>query len=114
MDNKQYFAALFIDHSKTFDTVDRTALKLRPLGFLNKLSTGLKTTSQTERISSPHKVIKGVHQRSFLGPLQFILYTINTEQNNANFFYADDTELYCLKHFFQMQLASGTCSTEIL
>lgn len=48
MDNKQHYAALFIDHSKTFDTVDHTVLKLRLFGFLNKLLAGLKTTSQTE------------------------------------------------------------------
>lgn len=126
LDKKQHCAALFIDLSKAFDTVDHAILKQRLLSvglseqtvcwFENYLSGRSQCVQADGLTSSPLSISKGVPQGSVLGPLLFILYINNLDQNvsNANFhFYADDTVIYCSastpnQALCQLQLAFDT------
>uniref|UniRef100_A0A3Q3GUZ1 Reverse transcriptase domain-containing protein n=1 Tax=Labrus bergylta TaxID=56723 RepID=A0A3Q3GUZ1_9LABR len=108
VDQGKYCAALFVDLTKAFDTVDHTILlqRLHDVGFDNSslkwfqnyLSNRVQcVTVQSDR-SEHLPLSKGVPQGSVLGPVLFTSY-IN---NIASVFtickahlYADDTVLYC-------------------
>ncbi len=107
LDNKQYCAALFVDLSKAFDSVDHKILlqRLSCLGF-SKMSLHWFNNYLTERMqcvsvenftSTELKINKGVPQGSILAPVLFSLYIndmgqeINTAKINL---YADDTIIY--------------------
>ncbi len=108
IDNKQHCAALFIDLSKAFDTVDHTVLKHRlcraglseqTVSWFDNYLTDRTQCVQAEGNTSRYlKITKGVPQGSVLGPLLFILYINNIDSNVSKgkfHFYADDTVLYC-------------------
>uniref|UniRef100_A0A669C6E9 ribonuclease H n=1 Tax=Oreochromis niloticus TaxID=8128 RepID=A0A669C6E9_ORENI len=108
IDCKKYCAALFLDLSKAFDTVDHAILlnRLNNIGlsvnavswFSNYLSARKQCVHAAGSSSSFLPVSKGVPQGSILGPLLFSLYINNLCDNfsNAAFhLYADDTIIYC-------------------
>ncbi len=107
VDNKEHCAALFIDQSKAFDTVDHTLLiqRLVSIGlsehaiglFNNYLSNRTQCLQADGFISSSLNVTKGVPHGSVLGLLLFTIYINNIDQNvnNTHFhYYADDTVMY--------------------
>ena len=109
LDNKQHCAALFVDLSKAFDTVDHHLLlhKLSLIGFdhmslewFKSYLTGRSQCVKVGKITSLFLDIdKGVPQGSVLGPLLFIIY-INEIASTLTplcqvHLYADDTVLYC-------------------
>ena len=106
LDNKQTPAAIFIDLSKAFDTIDHQIL-LNKLSYYGIKNTALKwftnylfARSQYVEInsqkSSKIKISTGIPQGSILGPLLFIIY-INDFIKCSDLFkfilYADDTTL---------------------
>lgn len=108
LDKKQSCAALFIDLSKAFDTVDHHILRLRlsSIGlsdqavgwFENYLSERSQCVQFNGITSEPLNIANGVPQGSVLAPLLFSIYINNIGQNvsGANLhFYADDTVVYC-------------------
>uniref|UniRef100_A0A8C1PPA9 Reverse transcriptase domain-containing protein n=1 Tax=Cyprinus carpio TaxID=7962 RepID=A0A8C1PPA9_CYPCA len=106
--NKMSFAALFIDLSKAFETVDHCILfkRLRDIGlgtkavdwFRNYLANRTQTVAVDGHISASLGVRGGVPQGSILGLVLFTIY-INTiasvADNGKIHLYADDTVLYC-------------------
>ncbi|KAI4830607.1 hypothetical protein KUCAC02_002226 [Chaenocephalus aceratus] len=108
LDNKQSCAALFIDLSKAFDTVDHRILKQRLLSIgISSLAVGWFVNYLSERSQCVHfdglssewlNISNGVPQGSVLGPLLFSIY-INSVGDNVDeatlHFYADDTVMYC-------------------
>ncbi len=108
LDCKKYCAALFIDLTKTFDTVDHVTLvdRFHSIGlsgqavhwFSNYLSGRTHCVQFAGSSSSVLPVLKGVPQSSLLGPLLFSIYVNNLCDNllDAAFhLYADDTAIYC-------------------
>ena len=108
LDKKLFCAALFIDLSKAFDTVDHILLlqRLSYIGFNsdacrwfeNYLSDRQQCVKVGPIKSDFLHVSKGVPQGSILGPILFILYInniVNTLKNCNIHLYADDTILYC-------------------
>ena len=104
---KKLTAAVFIDLSKAFDTVDSTILlkKLNYLGFqeneLNFFKSYLTNRTQRTKFNDTLSDLLitecGVPQGSILGPLLFIIY-INDFSNNIKTdttIFADDTTLIC-------------------
>ena len=107
VDKKQCCAALFIDLSKAFDTVNHEILfgKLNSLGFDNvslrwfkNYFTGRTQCIDVAGLTSEALVINsGVPQGSILGPVLFSLYINNICDHLEHckvHFYADDTILY--------------------
>lgn len=107
LDNKKSCAAIFIDLSKAFDTVDHHHLleRLQITGFsstvLRWFSNDLSGRTQCIVIdnytSSSLEVTMGVPQGSVLGPILFSLYIndLGRELQQAKVhLYADDTILY--------------------
>uniref|UniRef100_A0A3B3TFJ6 Reverse transcriptase domain-containing protein n=1 Tax=Paramormyrops kingsleyae TaxID=1676925 RepID=A0A3B3TFJ6_9TELE len=107
LDNKKSCAALFIDLSKAFDTVDHHLLlqRLKSIGFshtvLNWFSNYLSGRTQcvaVDNFISPLLVvIMGVPHGSVLGPVLFSIYINNLGLDlipSKVHFYADDTILY--------------------
>ena len=84
LDGRKYCAALFIDLSKAFDTVDHVILadRLHKIGlsdqavnwFSNYLSGRTQCVQAAGSSSSFLPVLKGVPQCSILGPLLFTIY----------------------------------------
>ncbi len=105
--NKQYCAALFVDLSKAFDSVDHKILlqRLSCLGF-SQMSLNWFNNYLTERMhcvsvenftSREIQINKGVPQGSILAPVLFSLYIndIDQEVKTAEIhLYADDTIMY--------------------
>ena len=126
LDKNQHCAALFLDLSKAFDTVDHAILlerlvnigisKQTVLWFKHYLSDRTQCTQVKGVTSSVLNIKNGVPQGSVLGPLLFIIYIDCLCQNagEANFhFYADDTVIYCSaptlnQALCQLQLAFNT------
>ena len=109
LDNKHHCAALFVDLSKAFDTVDHTLLvqRLKEIGFdfniLTWFQSYLNGRSQCVKLGQTKSnflpLTKGVPQGSVLGPILSTLYIndIASSLNNCQVhFYADDTVLYCV------------------
>lgn len=107
IDKKQYCAAVYIDLSKAFDSVNHCVLisRLNSLGFShdclawfsNYLSDRVQRVKSEGLLSGPMPVSMGVPQGSILGPTLFSLY-INDVALAAGdsqiHLYADDTILY--------------------
>lgn len=107
MDCKEYCAALLLDLSKAFDTVDRVILvnRLKIFGLsvnvVSWSSNYLSARTQCVHVAgcSPSfcPVSKGVPQGSILGPLLFSPYINNLSENLSNIqfhLFADDTVIY--------------------
>ncbi len=115
LDGRKYCAALFIDLSKAFDTVDHVILadRLHKMGlsdqavnwFSNYLSGRTQCVLAAGSSSSFFLVLKGVPQGSILGPLLFTIY-VNKFCDNlsdvVSHFYADDS--YLLFIFFSFTI----------
>ena len=106
LDNRKYCAALFIDLSKDFDTVDHAILlcKLSLIGLgwdaCRWFHDYLKDRGQAVRVDGiqlePLELVKGVQQGSILSPLLFTLYINNIGDEIRKckmYLYADDTHV---------------------
>jgi hypothetical protein len=107
LDNKKSCAALFIDLSKAFDTVDHHLLlqRLQSIGFsttvlswfTNYLSGRTQCVALDNCTSSLLEVKMGVPQGSVLGPILFSIYINNLGRDLKQtkiHLYADDTIMY--------------------
>ena len=106
LDGQKYCAALFIDLSKAFDTVDHAILadRLHKIGlsnqavnwFSNHLSDRTQCVQASRSFSSFLPVPKGVPQGSILGPLLVCVNNLCDHLSDAvSHLYADDTVIYC-------------------
>ena len=94
IDEKEHCAALFLDLSKAFDTVDHSVLlqKLVNIGFSSKsvkwfenyLSDRTQSVQADGLSSSCKNIHYGVPQGSILGPILFIVYINNLCCNVTN------------------------------
>ena len=104
---KEKTVALFIDFKKAFDCVQYSVLlqKLKNMGFsqqtvqwMNDYLTDRKQKTYANGTTSDlNTITQGVPQGSILGPLLYILYANDIEQNilkSKVTFYADDTVIY--------------------
>lgn len=107
----QYCAALFVDLSKAFDTVDHALLlqRLHDIGFdcntckwfQDYLSHRQQCVILGNDRSTFLPLSKGVPQGSILGPVLFTIYINNITSSITNcnaHLYADDTVLYCFSN----------------
>lgn len=111
LDNKNHSAALFIDLSKAFDSINHDILKQRLLSvglsvntvgwFVNYLSDRSQCINIEGLTSSTLNVSIGVPQGSVLGPLLFILYINNIGNKLAHssfHLYNDDISRFTPLH----------------
>lgn len=132
LDSKQQCAALFIDLSKAFDTVDHQILlnRLSEIGlstkavdwFKNYLSSRTQCVHIDGEISDKLTVNTGVPQGSILGPLLFTIYVNelceHIDDAKAHL-YADDTIIYCSaptisEAVFKLQKAFNTIQNNLI
>lgn len=115
VDDHKYCAALFVDLSKAFDTVDHSLLleRLSSIGcdpiaqrwFHNYLSGRQQCVKAGNAQSAFLMLTKGVPQGSVLGPILFTIYINDIVQalNTCRVhLYADDTILYCWADSIQL------------
>ena len=115
MDKSKHCAAIFIDLSKAFDTVDHSLLLfiLHSVGFdsdaCSWFQSYLSERSQCVKAGKAQSgflpISKGVPQGSILGPALFTLYINNMALSLDGcqaHFYADDTILYCIADTVQL------------
>ena len=107
LNNKQYTVATFIDLKKVFDTINHMILikKLPHFGINDKIISWIKNYLKNRkqkctvngRTSCEREITCGVPQGSILGPLLFLLFINDIDQNLIHSkvqLYADDTVLY--------------------
>ena len=126
LDAKDYCAALFLDLSKAFDTVDieKMCQRLLDIGFTDQTTgwflnylTGRKQCVQLGgQTSSYLETAKGVPQGSILGPTLFTIYINELGhglKDAALHLYADDSVIYCrsksVERVFQHLQSSFDC-----
>ena len=127
MDDRKHCAALFIDLSKAFDTVDYALLLniLHRTGFARDtccwFQSYLTGRSQCVKAGGAQSgflpISKGVPQGSILGPVLFTLYINNIalSLNNCHaHFYADDTIIYCSADSAQLATENLQLSFNVL
>ena len=108
VDRHMQCAALFVDLSKAFDTVDHSLLlcRLNNIGcdstslkwFQNYLSDRWQCVKAEKARSAFLPISKGVPQGSILGPILFTIYIneiVKEVKDCSVHLYADDTVLYC-------------------
>ena len=106
MDNKEILINIYLDMSKTFDTLDQSILidklefygvKVVALHLLNNYLTNRNQYVEFEDAQSNMlQISTGVPQGSILGPLFSIIYINDFAQSSPKFnfiMYADDTTL---------------------
>ena len=129
LDKKKHCAALFVDLSKAFDTVDHPLLlkALAKIGldkkacafFEDYLHERLQCVKHGSAQSTFLKITKGVPQGSILGPVLFTIYINEIVSLLTDCFahlYADDTVIYCIADTIELaierlQLAFNTLQT---
>ena len=127
VDNKSYSLGIFLDLSKTFDTLNHNILskKLEYYGFrgitLSWLESYLSKCKQyvtiVNEISNVQQIHTGVPQGSILGPLHFILYfndSVNVNHDVQLLMFADDTIiLMCEKNINSLEMRANLVLQDI-